>query len=225
MRVKIDIDLIKSYLENNTVKNVVYKGNSLSSLVVDGERIWHSCYKGHTWGLWEINKRPTCTTNGREIRNCTICGAPEVNIIPATGVHTSSGWIIDIEPTIETEGSKHKECTVCGKVTETVTIPKLKIVAPVLTVTVDDTRVKLRMHNNNSVVLTCVYRIDCYYGVIFMKSFSDTAAVSANSWAENTVDLDRTFDYYKITASFNNIATEVEVEGAGYVVEESTTTA
>lgn len=42
MRVKIDIDLIKSYLKNNTVKNVVYKGNSLSSLVVDGERIWYS---------------------------------------------------------------------------------------------------------------------------------------------------------------------------------------
>ena len=51
MIVKLDVDLIKSYLKNYPVKSVIWDENniknSLSELIIDGSRLWYPGYKGY----------------------------------------------------------------------------------------------------------------------------------------------------------------------------------
>ena len=43
----IDVDLIKSYLENNIVKKVIWNGYYISKLVAENELLWYHGYKGY----------------------------------------------------------------------------------------------------------------------------------------------------------------------------------
>jgi len=54
----------------------------------------------HTYGEYTVTKEATCGTAGEKVRTCTVCGAEETTIIPATGEHTYA------------EGSE--TCSVCG---------------------------------------------------------------------------------------------------------------
>ena len=49
MKVVIDTDLIKSIVDNNHVKTVIFNNKNLNDLTLDTERIWWPCYKGCDW--------------------------------------------------------------------------------------------------------------------------------------------------------------------------------
>lgn len=66
---------------------------------------------GHLWGLWEIDKWPTCTTAGRQTRKCTVCGTPDFEVIPTTDHKYTS---VVIPPTCTDEGYTTHTCTTCG---------------------------------------------------------------------------------------------------------------
>ena len=70
MITKIDVDLIKNYLENYPVRDVMLDGDSLNNLIIDGERLWHV----HTPSDWIIDKEPTTATEGLKHKECTECG-------------------------------------------------------------------------------------------------------------------------------------------------------
>lgn len=92
MKIIVDTDLIKSYVEDNHVLDVICDGESLGSLLIDGETIWYPCYKGHTEVIDEA-VAPTCTESGlTEGSHCSICGATVVaqEFVPATGHKYSS---------------------------------------------------------------------------------------------------------------------------------------
>lgn len=112
MRVKIDVDLIKSYLENNAVKGVVINGKSASSLIMDGERIWYPCYKGeHSWNDWEVIDPAGCEIEGTERRTCSCCGEEETRVIPAE-IHNWNSEVV--EPTCTEQGYTLCTCDNCG---------------------------------------------------------------------------------------------------------------
>ena len=71
---------------------------------------------------------PTCTTDGKIVSTCSICGDVETKVIPKTGHNFSAEWTIDKEATETEEGSKSHHCTVCGEKTDITVIPKLQSV-------------------------------------------------------------------------------------------------
>lgn len=74
---------------------------------------------GHENIKWFTDVLPTCTTNGSEHSECTVCGEQvETKIIPMTG-HNESDWIIDKAATCVDNGEKHTECSVCNEVIST----------------------------------------------------------------------------------------------------------
>lgn len=81
---------------------------------------------GHTPGEWYITLQPTCTTEGEQIKTCTVCYEDnlilERETIPATG-HTPGEWRTEEHPTCTEEGEKAKYCTVCNEKLETEVIP------------------------------------------------------------------------------------------------------
>lgn len=70
MLTKIDVDLIKDYLENYPVRGVICDEIHLNNLIIDGEQLWHV----HTSSDWIIDKEPTTATEGLKYRRCTECG-------------------------------------------------------------------------------------------------------------------------------------------------------
>lgn len=119
----VDIELIKQYLENDNVASVIYNGVAVNSLVLDGEKIWYPCYKGHL-AYSSVVIPPTCTTQGYTTHTCHRCGESYKDTFTDAPGHIESDWIVDKEATNKEEGSKHKECTVCGTVLRTEDIPK-----------------------------------------------------------------------------------------------------
>lgn len=65
----------------------------------------------HSWSDWKVDKEPTCTEEGFEIRTCS-CGGQEKRSIPALG-HTWSDWTVTKEPTASTDGEKIRTCSRC----------------------------------------------------------------------------------------------------------------
>ena len=122
----VNTSKLRDYLDKYDVKNVICDDINLKNLEVNGERIWHPCYKHHTEVIDE-SIFPTCLEVGYTAgKHCSECG--EILIvreeIPATG-HKYSDWIIDKKPTTAETGSKHIECTVCGDIFTTEVIPVL----------------------------------------------------------------------------------------------------
>ena len=65
----------------------------------------------HSWSDWKLEKEPTCTEEGFEIRTCS-CGGQEKRSIPALG-HTWGDWTVTKEPTASTDGEKVRTCSRC----------------------------------------------------------------------------------------------------------------
>ncbi len=68
----------------------------------------------HQWGIWVYELEPTCSEEGKRVRECLKCYDLEYETRPDTRIHYSQNWIIDKEATCETEGEKHKICDGCG---------------------------------------------------------------------------------------------------------------
>lgn len=67
----------------------------------------------HSFGDWDIIKQASCTENGLKKHICTICGAEETGIIPATD-HVWDNGNVTKQPTETEPGEKVYTCTVCG---------------------------------------------------------------------------------------------------------------
>ena len=96
---------------------------------------------GHKFGDWKIVKEATCTAEGREERECSVCNAKEAKgivklshkesgwiadennhwkictvcdvIVGAKEEHVFGDWITDTPATENTAGSRHQECSLC----------------------------------------------------------------------------------------------------------------
>ena len=68
----------------------------------------------HKYYSWYVVKSATCTANGKEERECSICGKTETRSIPKLG-HEFSAWKITKEAAIGKPGTKERTCSRCGK--------------------------------------------------------------------------------------------------------------
>ncbi len=66
----------------------------------------------HSWGDWVVTQ-PTCTTNGKKERTCTVCSKKETETIEATG-HEYGEWEILKSPTCDAAGRNQRVCTKCN---------------------------------------------------------------------------------------------------------------
>ena len=64
----------------------------------------------HVWGDWTVTKEATCTEEGEETRECTVCHKTETRVTEKID-HSWSDWKHD-------EESHWRECTVCGEITD-----------------------------------------------------------------------------------------------------------
>ena len=114
--------------------NVIIKGNLFSNAqkAVDGTNAkvneqqsaidelmneWEQMegdFCSHIWKDGETLLEPTCT----------VCGVEEIEIIPATGVHTYGEWKVTKQATCTADGTKTRTCTGCGA-TQSQVIAKL----------------------------------------------------------------------------------------------------
>ena len=81
-----------------------------------------SQYCKHDWSGWTVYTQPTCTENGMEVRECSICGVGEGKDIPALG-HDFGDWTVERQATCTQEGLKSSTCRRCGAI-QAVDIPK-----------------------------------------------------------------------------------------------------
>lgn len=79
---------------------------------------------GHQWGAWRTTLAKTCTTDGKEVRECSKCSKTEERTIPATG-HKSE-TVGAKAPTCKEDGYTGNEvCKVCHEtLNKGTTIPK-----------------------------------------------------------------------------------------------------
>lgn len=66
-----------------------------------------------TFGDWEIDKRPTCTEQGTEKRECSVCKTAEYRSIPITE-HNWKKWYVSKKATCTEQGTETRECDSCG---------------------------------------------------------------------------------------------------------------
>ncbi len=67
--------------------------------------------KGHSFGVWVIEKDETCTVDGEKVRTCTVCGVTEKGSVPATGIHAYEEKVT--APTCTEKGFTTYTCS-CG---------------------------------------------------------------------------------------------------------------
>lgn len=107
---------------------------------------------GHSFGAWTVVKEATCTAEGCEERECSVCSAKETkgivklshkesgwikdennhwkictvckSVVETEVAHNFGNWVIDENATEATAGSKHRECIICGHINRE-TIPAL----------------------------------------------------------------------------------------------------
>ncbi len=86
---KIDGFTINGYQNSTAQTYAEENGFSFISLGIPTD----PCANGHTWGAWTVGAPATCTTDGEQIRYCTVCNAidPETLTIPATGHNFVNG--------------------------------------------------------------------------------------------------------------------------------------
>ena len=73
-----------------------------------------------------IDKKATCGKEGRQHRECKVCGYKEEGTeIKATGKHSYGGYSVTKKATVFATGRKTRQCRVC-KTTQSVTLSKLK---------------------------------------------------------------------------------------------------
>lgn len=70
--------------------------------------------ENHVWDSGKIEKKSTCTENGRIKYTCTNCKNTRIEFIPANG-HKNGDWKIVKNPTNFKEGKEKISCIICGK--------------------------------------------------------------------------------------------------------------
>lgn len=91
------------------------------------------CEGDHTPGAWQTQTEATCSTEGKEIATCTVCGETVERAIAATGKHTYGEWEVLKNATFTEAGEKVRKCTGCQTATESEPIRALGAGAEVLT--------------------------------------------------------------------------------------------
>ena len=78
---------------------------------------------GHTYGEWTATTPATCTADGTEERECSVCHEKETRPIEAPG-HTWGEWKVTTPATCTADGTEERECSVCHeKETKTIKAP------------------------------------------------------------------------------------------------------
>lgn len=73
---------------------------------------------GHQWGAWHTTLAKTCTTDGKEVRECSKCSKTEERTVPATGHDVKLVGTKD--STCTSKGySGNEVCKTCGKTIKT----------------------------------------------------------------------------------------------------------
>lgn len=85
------------------------------------------CGHEHSFGDWTVEKEPSCTESGVEIRFCQ-CGETERRNISTTD-HTDGSWVTEKEPTCTEPGIKKQQCVHCDAVLRTETLEPIGHVA------------------------------------------------------------------------------------------------
>lgn len=74
----------------------------------------------HSWVAGQVLQPATCTDDGLQQMNCSVCGAKKNSVIAATG-HRWNAGTVTVAPTCTKAGTLTKTCTVCGaEVKETI---------------------------------------------------------------------------------------------------------
>lgn len=81
---------------------------------------------GHTFGEWEVTKKPTCTNEGIKTRVCLLDSEHYESMTIEKSEHTPSEWLTVIEPSCCAEGKRVRECALCTAMLQTEPIPKLE---------------------------------------------------------------------------------------------------
>lgn len=76
----------------------------------------------HKWGEWKTTTKPSCTTEGEETRQCSVCQETETRKLEKTA-HDWSEWKTTTAPSCTTEGEENRQCKNCQK-TESRTLDK-----------------------------------------------------------------------------------------------------
>lgn len=78
---------------------------------------------GHQAGSAQQLSAPTCTTEGKQITTCKVCGKVlDTQTLAATG-HTRGETVVDRKPTCTADGMEHACCAVCGTVIYSAILP------------------------------------------------------------------------------------------------------
>ncbi len=69
---------------------------------------------GHRWGGWRTVREATCTTTGKRVRSCTICGQQQIEVTPALGHDVS--FVGQSNESCGNYGiNQHYHCSRCDK--------------------------------------------------------------------------------------------------------------
>lgn len=74
----------------------------------------------HQWSDWVTDQEASCTTEGHQYRECSLCQEKEEVVLPVA--HNWSEWGIDYEATCGEAGQESRYCLACGTIEEQ-TIP------------------------------------------------------------------------------------------------------
>lgn len=79
---------------------------------------------GHSFVPQEIYLEPSCTTAGRALGRCSVCGVQQEITLPALGHAFETKWTVDKTPTCTAQGEQSHHCTRCGKRQNVTTLPR-----------------------------------------------------------------------------------------------------
>lgn len=79
----------------------------------------------HNWGEWKTTTPASCTTEGKEVRQCKVCQKTESRTLAKTA-HQWSTWKTTTNPSYASEGEQTRQCSQCHQ-TETRKLNKLPL--------------------------------------------------------------------------------------------------
>lgn len=96
--------------------DIYYPAHDPSWMAIAGQQFggrvdWHG--SGHEYDEGVITVPPTCTSSGKKLCTCRICGWTEEESVPS-GCNYDEG-VITVQPTCTTSGKRCYTCTGCGK--------------------------------------------------------------------------------------------------------------
>ena len=92
-----------AYYNINTGCSYIWNGSSWDLLTQ---------HANHTFNEWTVVTAPTCETEGKEERACTVCLYKEEQSILID--HSYGTWNVTTEPTATTEGTSKRVCDICN---------------------------------------------------------------------------------------------------------------